>query len=63
MVDISKRLSAHIPFVRVDLYWIDRHIYFSEMTFYPGGGYGFFKPDEEENRIGNMLILSHTSFY
>ncbi|MBQ9396329.1 MAG: glycosyltransferase [Proteobacteria bacterium] len=38
MLDIAKTLSADFHFVRVDLYEIDGHIYFGELTFSPASG-------------------------
>ena len=38
MFEIAEKLSAGIPFVRVDLYNVDGEIYFGEMTFYPASG-------------------------
>lgn len=35
MVEISKKLSADFRFVRVDLYELDGHVMFSELTFSP----------------------------
>lgn len=57
MVEISRKLSKDIPFVRVDLYCVNDRILFSEMTFFPGGGYGFFNPEEWERKIGDLIIL------
>ena len=57
MIEVSKKLSKDIPFVRVDLYNINNHIYFSELTFSPGGGYGMFYPEEYEILIGNYIKL------
>lgn len=57
MVSIAKRLSANIPFVRVDLFIINNKIYFSEMTFFPGGGFGLFSPEEWEEIIGSWIKL------
>lgn len=62
MLKIAECLSEGIPFVRVDLYWVHEHIYFSELTLYPGAGYGFFKPDSAEKEIGDMLILPDKRF-
>ncbi len=61
MVSIAKKLSANIPFVRVDLFSINHKTYFSEMTFYPGGGFGFFSPKEWEEKIGDLLKLPQKS--
>lgn len=57
MIRIARVLSHEIPFVRVDLYYIKGKIYFSELTFYPGSGFGPFKPDEWEKRIGSWIKL------
>ena len=57
MIDIARKLSKGIPFVRVDLYWVDNRILFSEMTLYPGGGNGFFSPPEWEEKIGEWIML------
>ena len=38
MVAITEKLSSGIPFLRVDLYSVNNHIYFGEMTFYPSSG-------------------------
>ncbi len=57
MIEISGKLSKGFPFVRVDLYWVNNQILFSELTFFPGGGYGLFNPEEWENRIGSWITL------
>ena len=57
MIQISRILSKNIPFVRVDLYWVNHKILFSEMTFFPGAGFGFFDPQEWEIRLGDMIML------
>ena len=58
MVELVKKLSKGIPFVRVDLYCIEGKIYFSEFTFFPGGGNAEFKPYEWEQKIGSWIDLS-----
>lgn len=55
MFGIAEKLSADIPFARVDLYCIDGKPYFSEITFCPGGGFGVFSPDEWEHQIGDWI--------
>lgn len=57
MVDVARRLSDQIPFVRVDLYSINGKVYFSELTFYPGAGFGFFSPEEWEDKLGDYIAL------
>ena len=58
MKKIAKILSKDIPFVRVDLYEVNNTIYFSELTFFPGGGFIRFTPKEWDYKIGKLLNLS-----
>ena len=39
MVEAARKLSEGIPFVRIDLYEVDRKPYFGEMTLTPAGGF------------------------
>ena len=39
MYSISRKLSNNMKYIRVDLYEINRKIYFGELTFYPLGGF------------------------
>lgn len=57
MVDICRKLSEGIPFVRVDLYNVNGKIYFGELTFFPTSGFGPFTSEEWDNRLGDWLIL------
>lgn len=57
MLDMAKCLSSDIPFVRVDLYEINGQPYFSEMTFFPGGGMTPFKPQEWDWKLGEYLQI------
>ena len=57
MIELCQKLSKGIPFVRVDLYNINKQVYFSEFTFSPGSGYGIFSPEEWERKIGDMVVL------
>ena len=58
MLDIARKLSKNIPFVRVDLYDINEKIYFGELTFYPSGGFEGFCPSKWDEKIGDLLDLS-----
>ena len=57
MIKLANRLSAGIPFLRVDLYEVNGRVYFSEMTFYPGSGFTPFASDEWEDTIGGWITL------
>lgn len=57
MIKVAKKLSEDFPFVRVDLYNIDGMIYFGELTFYPGSGYGSFVPDSFDTAIGQKFEI------
>ena len=57
MLAIATRLAALVDntFVRVDLYDIEGRIYFGEFTFYPGGGFDTFEPQEWDFTFGNWI--------
>ncbi len=57
MLDIAKKLSAGIPFLRVDLYVVGAQIYVGELTFFPNGGIEPFAPPEFDLELGHMLQL------
>lgn len=61
MIDISRRLSSGIPFLRVDLYEINGEVYFGELTFTPKGGTMPFNPPEADYEIGKLLKLPKLS--
>ncbi len=57
MIELAERLATDIPFVRVDFYDANGHIYFGEMTFYPASGFGKFIPEEWDYKLGEWLTL------
>lgn len=59
MIQISGILAkkAGGDFVRIDLYEVDDHIFFSEFTFTPSAGYMVFDPEEYDLILGEMLTL------
>lgn len=56
MLELSRRLSAGIPHVRVDWYYTNGHLYFSELTFYDASGFDPFA-DNQDAEIGSWLVL------
>lgn len=57
MVRISETLSKGIPHVRVDLYNINGHIYFGELTFFHWSGLTPFVPEVWDLYFGTWLHL------
>ena len=57
MLEIARKLSKGIAFLRVDLYNLHGKIYFGELTFYPSAGFGFFTPKEWNVKLGNLIRL------
>lgn len=57
MLAIARKLSAGIPHVRVDLYNIDKHIFFGELTLFTGSGFIPFNPKEFDGKLGDLLTL------
>lgn len=57
MIEISRALSADLPFARIDLYEVGGAVYFGEITLYPGAGYGVFEPAHYDKVVGDMLKL------
>ncbi len=58
MVWLAEKLSRGIPHVRIDLYYVDKQIYFGEFTFHHGGGYEKFIPGSLEYKLGSCIPLS-----
>ena len=54
---ICQKLSKGIPFVRVDLYVTSDSVYFGEMTFYPYSGFGTFRPEIWQKKLGDLIEL------
>jgi hypothetical protein len=57
MVDLARRLSGELPFVRVDLYSTPGGLFFGEMTLTPDGGGGRFEPPEWDRKLGDLIGL------
>jgi hypothetical protein len=58
---LAGKISERIPFVRVDFFYVDGHIYFGECTFYDWGGLRPFKSKEWDNKLGEWLVLPEKS--
>jgi len=58
MKEIAEKLSKGMRHVRIDLYEINGRIYFGEYTFFHGGGFQLFHPEEWEIRLGEWIKLN-----
>jgi len=55
MLEYSTILSKGFPFVRVDLLYVNKRIYFGEMTFYPLAGLCKLDPESFDYFLGSFL--------
>jgi hypothetical protein len=61
MAKYAEILSQGFPFVRVDFYESNGRVYFGELTFFHGSGYGWFKPEEWDKIFGDKITLPEKS--
>jgi hypothetical protein len=54
MRELAEKLAEDFEFCRVDLYSVDGHIYFGEITQYPHAGLGRFSPGEFDLALGEV---------
>lgn len=57
MIELAKEASKEFPFVRVDFFEIEDKVYFSELTFYPGGGLHKIHPEHINKEWGSYMSL------
>ena len=57
MKQVAAKLSAGMKTVRIDLYELNGKLYFGEFTFFHGGGFRLFYPEEWEKRLGDWVKL------
>ena len=57
MLSLARKLAEGIPYVRTDFYIIGEKLYFGELTFYHDAGFGKFRPEEWDKRLGELIIL------
>lgn len=60
MINIVEKLARYVdaPFIRIDMYNINKMIFFGEFTFYPGGGFESFNPNRWDEILGSWIDLS-----
>lgn len=59
MKELCRVLTKGMKFVRLDLYEIDGKVYFGEFTFFHGGGFYEFSPDEWNKKLGDLIDISN----
>lgn len=57
MLEIAKKLSKDIPFLRTDFYSIGNKIFFGEITFSHGSGFEEFRPNEWDRMLGDLIDI------
>lgn len=60
MLEIASQLSQGMKHVRVDLYNVNGHIYFGELTFFHFAGLVPFEPEEWDYKFGEYLNLNNS---
>lgn len=58
MAQIAAKMSEGIKFVRLDLFMVNGQVYFGEYTFFDGGGFQWYQPEEWEYTLGEWIDLS-----
>ena len=59
MIEMAELLSGDFPHVRVDLYNINGHIYFGELTFFDSAGNDSFEPESFDYEFGEKINLDN----
>lgn len=57
MKEFGAKIASRFKYVRVDLYDVDGHLYFGEITFYHGSGLDVFTPEKYDRILGEKLKL------
>ncbi len=57
MKEIAGEVAKDFPYVRVDFYDVDGHLYYGEITLFHGSGFDTFYPREYDKEFGDKLVL------
>lgn len=57
ILDLSRKLSVGMPFIRTDFYEAKGQVLFSEFTFFSDAGFANFEPEEWDRKLGDMIKL------
>ena len=61
MIRVAEALAVDYPYARIDLFYCGGKVYFGEITFYHGGAFERFDPQEYDLQFGAQLILPRGS--
>jgi hypothetical protein len=59
MIEIAKKLSIDLPYVRIDLYNYKNQIYFGEITLYTINGMDKIYPNKYDLMFGDLIDLNY----
>ena len=57
MIKVVRILCKGYPHIRIDLYNVDGHIYFGEMTFYTGDGFINIDNKEYSQQLADLIDI------
>lgn len=62
MKELAAKLSAGIPFVRIDFFYVNGKVYFGEYTFFDWAGLGKFSTYEQDLELGKLISLPKNNY-
>ncbi len=57
ILEIAKKLSEGLIQCRIDLYYVNNKIYFSEITFFSGAGFDSYKPESFDKYLSDKFVI------
>lgn len=57
MLQLAKKLSRDLPFLRVDMYEVNCHPFVGELTLYDGAGFDRIEPAKWDKQLGDWIDL------
>ncbi len=57
LLELSRKLSLGIPFLRTDFYIVDNKVFFGELTFFHGCGFENIQPKSFDKQMGDWIVL------
>lgn len=57
MLDLARKLSKDMHFLRIDFFEVNGKVYVGELTLHENAGFCYFKPDRWNDTLGSWIIL------